>query len=193
MAGAGEDPREELRHEVVGLALSDQRGVLGGGDVGLGDPVGDPERRADLVAGALVVGVRVGERVRADLVAVEVGENALARALGARVDEHVAEQERVDPVRQEERVQVPDVGGEFLQSGADGARTRDLVAASHALSQLSYSPRTRDCSSELLADVEDDAVVTEVAHAEPEVASLLELAEQRDRLAERDRERRPAL
>jgi hypothetical protein len=36
------------------------------------------------------------------------------------------------------------------ESGADGTRTRDLVAASHSLSQLSYGPLgLRQCSREL--------------------------------------------
>jgi hypothetical protein len=34
----------------------------------------------------------------------------------------------------------PPLGG-FAFSGADGARTRDLLAASQSLSQLSYGPR----------------------------------------------------
>ena len=32
------------------------------------------------------------------------------------------------------------LSGGLVESGASGARTPDLVAASHALSQLSYSP-----------------------------------------------------
>jgi hypothetical protein len=39
-------------------------------------------------------------------------------------------------------------------SGADGARTHDLVTASHALSQLSYSPKAilrRHCNASALA------------------------------------------
>jgi hypothetical protein len=41
-----------------------------------------------------------------------------------------------------------DVGAR--RSGADGARTHDLVTASHALSQLSYSPKAilrRHCNA----------------------------------------------
>ena len=63
---------EELRHEVVGLALADELGVLGGVDVPLPHPEGDAEALADGVAGALVVGVGVGERVRGERVALEL-------------------------------------------------------------------------------------------------------------------------
>ena len=84
VSGSGEDPGEELGHEVVGLALADQVGVLGGLDVALGDPVGEAERGADLVRGPLVVGVGVGEGMGGDLVALEVAEDALAGALRAR-------------------------------------------------------------------------------------------------------------
>ena len=66
VAGSDEGLAEELGDEVIGLALADQRGVLGGGDVVLGHPVGDLELGADLVTGALVVGVGVGECVGGD-------------------------------------------------------------------------------------------------------------------------------
>jgi hypothetical protein len=36
------------------------------------------------------------------------------------------------------------------KNGADGARTRDLVAASDALSQLSYGPKPAQCSGEIM-------------------------------------------
>jgi hypothetical protein len=43
-------------------------------------------------------------------------------------------------------VHAPSLSHRQRENGADGARTRDLLAASQTLSQLSYGPSSRDCS-----------------------------------------------
>ena len=64
VGGAGHGLGEELGHEVVGLALADELGVLGGGDVLFADPEGHAEALAHGVRGALVVRVGVRQGVR---------------------------------------------------------------------------------------------------------------------------------
>ena len=72
VTGAGHHLGEELRHEVVGLALADQLRVLGGVGVGCADPEGDGDFLADGVRCALMVGVGVGEGVRRELLAAQL-------------------------------------------------------------------------------------------------------------------------
>ncbi len=94
-----------------------------------------------------------------------------------------------------------------IKSGAEGARTPDLRAASATLFQLSYSPRSATefigtcaedyaarCSGPcVLVDVEDQVVRSGAADLEVERRVLFQLAQQVDRLVEAHRERRPAL
>ena len=70
MSGAHEEPDVEAGDRMVRLALADQIGVLGGIGVALRNPEGEVELGADLMAGALVVGVGVGEGVRRQAVVV---------------------------------------------------------------------------------------------------------------------------
>ena len=80
-------------------------------------PVGDPELRADVVRGALVVGVRVGQDVRRQAPRADVLDDLLAVAAGLGVDQQVARDPRVDRVRREAG-QHPDVVGDLLQWGS---------------------------------------------------------------------------
>jgi hypothetical protein len=118
----GEYAGEELGEEVVGLALADQLRVLGGLDVAVGHPVGDVERGTDLVRGSLVVGMGVREGMRRDGVSFQIAEDALPRAPGAGVDQDVLDEEGVDAVGEEERVQVPNTVGELLHAGESSLR-----------------------------------------------------------------------
>ena len=109
--GAGAE--EELGERVVGLPLADELWVLGGVGVGLPHPVGDRELGADAVACALVIGMGVGERVRGDLAALELLEDAAAVVARGGVDEDILEQVGVDRVRREAR-ELPDAVSELL-------------------------------------------------------------------------------
>jgi hypothetical protein len=99
VAGAGACLEEELGDEVVGLALADQVGRLGGVGVGVADPEGDLEVLADVVAGPLVVGVSVGERVRGERVALDLTQDAAGGVAGRGIDQDVLDHEHVDRVR----------------------------------------------------------------------------------------------
>jgi hypothetical protein len=69
-----------------------------------------------------VVGVRVRERVRRDLVAFDLAEDAAAGVAAGGVNEHVAEHVHVDRVGRK-AAQHPHVGGQLLH-GADPIRAR---------------------------------------------------------------------
>jgi hypothetical protein len=129
VAGAGEDLDEELGDEMVGLALADQLGVLGGVGVGLADLVGDAEALADGVTRALVVRVRVGEGVGVDRAALDLAQDAAAGVAAGRVDQHITDHVDVDRVRRKAG-EHPDVGGELLHGGASlsGAHRRSRTA-----------------------------------------------------------------
>jgi hypothetical protein len=76
-------------------------------------PDRDAECAGDRRAAADVVGVRAGERVRADSVLPRRRDQALGRAPVARIHQHIAEQVGVHRVARHERDPV-DVGGEAL-------------------------------------------------------------------------------
>ena len=116
MAGADEELDVEAGHRVAGLALANEVGVLGGIGVALADPQGDVQGAADLVGGALVVRVGVGQRVGGDLVGADLLEDLAARVAGAGVDQHVLDQVGVDRVGEEERVEVPHLVGDLLHA-----------------------------------------------------------------------------
>jgi hypothetical protein len=78
--------------------------------VALAAPERDPERLADGVAGAVVVGVGMGQRVGGDTASLELAQDAPASAGGARVDQYVADQVDVDGVARA-AVQAKDVRG----------------------------------------------------------------------------------
>ena len=113
--GAVEDPPEEVGHELVGLALVDQLGVLGRGHVQLGAPEWNSEFLADVAAGALMVRVRVSERVDPHLVSVELLQDPPGRLPAPRVDQDIAGEVGVDrPGQAGEALEVPDAVGELL-------------------------------------------------------------------------------
>jgi adenine phosphoribosyltransferase len=116
VAGADEDLDVEAGNRVVWLALADEVGVLGGVGVALGDPEWDVQGAADLVRGALMVGMGMRERVGGDLVRSELAENLAGAVTGAGVDEDVLDQVGVDRIREEEGVEVPDPVGDLLHA-----------------------------------------------------------------------------
>ena len=124
----------EPRHEVARLALADQLGVLGGVRIPLAHPEGDAEVFAQLVARSLMVWVRVGQRVRIDLVAPpQLFEDLARRVPGPGVDEDVVDQIGVDRVREEEGVEMPHAVGDLLHGGGAYPSTgleRDTIGCS---------------------------------------------------------------
>ena len=80
------------------------------------DPERDAERLAHLVARALVVRVRVGERVSGDRVALQLAEDPAARVPGSGIHEHILEEEDVDAVRRKAG-ELPDALRELLHRG----------------------------------------------------------------------------
>ena len=121
-AGPREDAREELVHRVVGLALADHLRVLRQRDVGLAHPVGDAELLADRIARALMVDVRVHQRVGGDRPAAKLTQDSPAVVAGARVDHDVPEQVDVEDVRRKPP-QLPDPVGEPLHAADPSAAT----------------------------------------------------------------------
>src|SRR3954452_4663331 len=99
---------------MVPLLLRD-RALLHGVGIGLVAPERDAEGLADLLARSLVVGMRVGERMRRDGATLELAQDAAPRAARGGVDQHVAYHVDVDPVRRE-AAQQPDVVGELTHS-----------------------------------------------------------------------------
>ena len=90
------------------------------GAIALADPDRELERVDQAPGAARVIGVAVGQRVGADGVAAQRLDQALRRALGAGVDDDVAEQVGVDPVARGQR-DVEDVLGD----AADRHRSAD--------------------------------------------------------------------
>ena len=132
---------EELGHEVVGLALADELGVLGGGDVLLADPEGHAEALAHGVRGALVVGVGVREGVRGEGAPLELLDDLARGEAGRGVDEDVVEEEDVDRVRREEG-ELPDAVCELLHARkATRARRNREGSRSSKAPLVSHRPR----------------------------------------------------
>ena len=122
-ARATGDGLEGARRATAGLAHVVGRRRAPGlhvGAIALADPDREVEALDQPPGAARVVGVAVGQRVGADGVAVQRLDQALGRALGAGVDDDVAEQVGVDPVARRER-DVEDVLGD----AADRHRSAD--------------------------------------------------------------------
>ena len=94
----------EARHGRLGPRLRCRRAPgLDGFAIALADPDGDVVGLDQPPGAAGMFDVPVGQGVGADGVAVERLDQALGAALGAGVDDHVAEQVRVHPVARRER------------------------------------------------------------------------------------------
>jgi len=117
---------------VVGLALADQPRIRRGIVVAGPDPERDRELGADAAAGALVIGMCVGERVGGDGPASELLEDAPALVAGGGVDQDVFDQIDVDRVRRE-AAELPDAVCELLHGfsllGAKKARARSATSS----------------------------------------------------------------
>ena len=90
----GPDPVDQPVEPVVGLAVARLHRV----DVVRAAPERDPQLLADLLAGALVVRVAVGEGMGVHLVAAKLPQDAPSGVTGRRVNEDVAHEEDVDPL-----------------------------------------------------------------------------------------------
>ena len=90
-------------------------GSSAAGHVQLGAPEWNSEFLADVAAGALMVRVRVSERVDPHLVSVELFHDPPGRLPAPRVDQDVAGEVGVDrPGQAGEALEVPDPVGELL-------------------------------------------------------------------------------
>src|SRR5262245_22210115 len=117
MAGPDEDAEVEAGHRMTRLALADQVGVLGRVRIALAYPEGDAEVLAQLMARTLMGGVRVGQGVRVDPVALELLQDLGRRVPGPGIDQDVVDQIGVDRVREKEGVEMPDAVGDLLHGG----------------------------------------------------------------------------
>ena len=125
-------PQGQPRQRVFGRSLGDQRRVLGRGGVALGDPERDRERLANLLRGALVVGVDMGEGVRGDTPALQLAQDP-SRGVPCRgVDEDVLDEVRVDGVRREAGEQPDPSASCFTAATPAGCATPPAACRSRA-------------------------------------------------------------
>ena len=100
---------------------------------------GKIELLADLVAGALVIGVRMGEGVRIDDAASQLTQDALRGVPGAGVDEDVSREVHVDRMWRK-AIQQEQLVGELLQRGQRLPSQNWAVAIRRAMVSVQDAP-----------------------------------------------------
>src|SRR5919204_6332454 len=111
---------EALENAVDRMLLLAEVSRLHRVDIRLAAPQREPESLADRVAGALVVGVAVGERVRGDPPSGDLAHDPAPRVTRGRVHQHVAHQVDVDGAGRKSPQQVQ-VGSKLSHLGGSYA------------------------------------------------------------------------